>query len=100
MSLFSQKKRLLVLFGSPHGHGHTHRLLETFLHPFRENHDWEVEQVDLYELSPPTPVLVAGLAPRKRPVLLRTWTPWTKPYENATCWWWPALFTTIPFQHQ
>ena len=52
MSLFSQKKRLLVLFGSPHGHGHTHRLLEAFLHPFRENHDWEVEQVDLYELSP------------------------------------------------
>ena len=52
MSLFSQKKRLLVLFGSPHGHGHTHRLLEAFLHPFRGNHDWEVEQVDLYELSP------------------------------------------------
>lgn len=52
MSLFSQKKKMLVLFGSPQGHGHTHRLLEAFLHPFRADKSWELEVVDLYELAP------------------------------------------------
>lgn len=51
MSLF-QKKKALVLFGSPHGQGSTRRLLEAFLGPLREAGGWEVQEAGLYELSP------------------------------------------------
>ena len=51
MSLF-HKKKALVLFGSPHSHGHTARLLESFLECFRRHGGWEVEVVDLTQLAP------------------------------------------------
>ncbi len=51
MSLF-QKKKALVLFGSPQSHGHTARLLESFLECFRHHDGWEVEVADLYRLNP------------------------------------------------
>lgn len=51
MSLFS-KKKLLVLFASPHGHGYTHRLLDVFLECFHNHKGWEIEVVDLYQLAP------------------------------------------------
>ena len=51
MSLF-HKKKALVLFGSPHSHGHTAWLLESFLECFRHHGGWEVEVADLYRLNP------------------------------------------------
>ncbi len=45
-----QKKKCLVLFGSPHREGRTARLLEAFLSPLGEG--WEVELEDLFRLSP------------------------------------------------
>ena len=51
MSLF-HKKKALVLFGSPQGHGHTAQLLDSFLECFRHHGGWEVEVVDLYRLNP------------------------------------------------
>lgn len=50
MSLF--KKKMLVLYGSPHSHGCTRKLLDSFLECFQGNKAWEVEEVNLYELSP------------------------------------------------
>lgn len=52
MSLFSSKKKALVLFGSPHGHGYTRRLLDSFLECFREHKSWEIQEVDLFERAP------------------------------------------------
>lgn len=46
-----QKKKLLVLFGSPHGHGCTRKLLDSFLQGFQENKDWEVTEIDAYETA-------------------------------------------------
>ena len=51
MSLF-QKKKLLVLFGSPHSHGFTARLLDSFLECFQYHKGWEVQVVDLYQQNP------------------------------------------------
>ena len=51
MSLF-QKKKLLVLFGSPHSHGFTARLLDSFLECFQHHKGWEVQVVDLYQQNP------------------------------------------------
>ena len=50
MSLSSPQKHLLVLFCSPHSHGHTRTLLDAFLAPFPP--DWRVEVLNLYELNP------------------------------------------------
>lgn len=50
MSLF-QKKKVLVLFGSPQGHGHTRGLLDAFLEAFSENRQWQVQELNLYEES-------------------------------------------------
>lgn len=47
-----QKKKALVLFGSPHSRGCTAQLLEAFLEEFRRSAQWEMEQVDLYRLQP------------------------------------------------
>ena len=52
MSLFSSKKKVLVLFGSPHGHGYTRRLLDCFMECFQENKSWEIQEVNLYEKAP------------------------------------------------
>ncbi len=51
MSLF-HKKKALVLFGSPQGHGHTAQLLDSFLECFRHHGGWEVEVADLYRQNP------------------------------------------------
>ncbi len=51
MSLFSSKKKAVVLFGSPHGHGCTRRLLDSFLECFRENKSWEIQEFSLYEMN-------------------------------------------------
>lgn len=51
MSLFSTKKKVLVLFGSPHGYGCTRKLLDSFLECFQENKSWEVEELNLYEMN-------------------------------------------------
>ena len=51
MSLF-QKKKLLVFFGSPHSHGFTARLLDSFLECFQHHKGWEVQVVDLYQQNP------------------------------------------------
>lgn len=51
MSIFSSKKKAVVLFGSPHGHGCTQRLLDSFLECFRENKSWEIQEFSLYEMN-------------------------------------------------
>ena len=51
MGLFASKKRVLVLFCSPHGHGCTRKLLDSFLECFQENKDWEIEELNLYEMD-------------------------------------------------
>ncbi len=51
MGLFEHKKKLAVLFCSPHGQGHTRRLLESFLGRFREDKSWEIEEIDVYEAN-------------------------------------------------
>ena len=43
------KKKILVLFGSPHKEGFTRRLAESFLAPFRDSGEWEVQEWDAYE---------------------------------------------------
>ncbi len=40
-------KKILVLFGSPHGAGYTRQLLDSFLAPFLEQ-GWQVGTVDAY----------------------------------------------------
>jgi len=52
MGLFESKKRVLVLFGSPNGHGHTRKLVESFLGGFKEEKGWEIQEMNLYELQP------------------------------------------------
>lgn len=94
MSLF-HKKKALVLFGSPQGHGHTAQLLESFLECFRRHGGWEVEVADLYRLNP-HPAPAARPAPRRSVAPTRIWTPWTSPCGPAICWWWQARCTTSP----
>ena len=64
MGLFESKKKALVLFASPKGHGHTRKLLESFLEVFHEDKDWDVKEVDLYE-QPPHPCVGCGLCAKK-----------------------------------
>lgn len=45
------KKKLLVLFASPHGHGCTRKLLDSFLDCFRGNEAWEITEIDAYEAN-------------------------------------------------
>lgn len=49
MGLINRKKKLLVLFASPHSQGHTRKLLDSFTECFRENKEWAVEEVNVYE---------------------------------------------------
>lgn len=51
MSLFQQKKRLLILFCSPHSHGCTRRLLDGFMEPFKDRTDWQPVEIDTYALA-------------------------------------------------
>lgn len=51
MSLFDQKKRLLVLFCSPNSHGCTRMLLDSFLAEFKERQDWQISEIDTYALA-------------------------------------------------
>jgi multimeric flavodoxin WrbA len=44
----SDKKKVLVLFGSPHKNGHTAHLLNTFLEPFRQKH-MEVRVISAFD---------------------------------------------------
>lgn len=44
-------KKMLVLFGSPNGHGFTQRLLSSFLQPFQENKAWEITTIDAYQAN-------------------------------------------------
>ena len=60
MGLLDHKKHLLVLFASPHAHGSTRMLLESFLDVFKEKKDWDIKEVDLYE-QPPHPCVGCGL---------------------------------------
>lgn len=51
-----ENKKMLVLFGSPHNHGHTRELLESFLAPFREQKHWEIGEISAYN-SPVKPCI-------------------------------------------
>lgn len=46
---FKGKKKALVLFASPNSQGHTRKLLEGFLRDFREDQDWMIEEINVYE---------------------------------------------------
>lgn len=52
MGLLEHKKRLLVLFCSPHSHGSTRMLLDGFLGEFKERRDWQLEEMDVYGMAP------------------------------------------------
>lgn len=52
MSIFEHKKQALVLFGSPNSHGSTRMLLESFLENFKDDKDWEIQEIGLYALNP------------------------------------------------
>lgn len=52
MSLFEQKKQMLVLFCSPNPHGSTRMLLDSFLGEFKERQDWQVSETGVYGLDP------------------------------------------------
>lgn len=73
----THKKKALVLFGSPQGHGHTAQLLESFLECFRHHGGWEVEVADLYRQNP-HPAPAARPAPRRSVAPTRIWTPLDK----------------------
>ena len=64
MSLFEHKKRLLVLFSSPHSHGHTRMLLDSFLGEFRQHKEWDIQELDLYALQP-KPCTACGACAQK-----------------------------------
>lgn len=51
MSLFDQKKRLLVLFCSPNSHGNTRMLLDSFMGEFKDEPGWTVTEIDTYALG-------------------------------------------------
>ena len=72
MGLLDHKKHLLVLFASPHAHGSTRMLLESFLDVFKEKKDWDIKEVDLYEQPPhPWPLRQKGGLPVRRPGRVR-----------------------------
>lgn len=64
MGLFTRKRELLVLFSSPHSHGCTRKLLESFLECFRENDLWEITELDLYQLNV-RPCVACGACAKK-----------------------------------
>lgn len=64
MGLLDHKKHLLALFASPHPHGNTRILLESFLDAFKDRKDWDVKEVDLYE-QPPHPCMGCGFCAKK-----------------------------------
>lgn len=51
MSLFDQKKRLMVLFCSPDPHGNTRMLLDSFMEEFKGREDWQSSETDVYALG-------------------------------------------------
>lgn len=51
MGLLEHKKHLLVLFCSPDSHGCTRMLLDGFLGEFEERKDWQIQEMDTYELK-------------------------------------------------
>jgi multimeric flavodoxin WrbA len=52
LGLGKKKKKLLVLFASPHSHGYTSRLTQWFLHCFQQDNSWELELWDVFEKNP------------------------------------------------
>lgn len=64
VGLFESKKKALVLFASPKGHGHTRMLLESFLEGFKEEKGWEIEEMDLYSMEP-KPCVACGACAQK-----------------------------------
>ncbi len=64
MGLFDSKKRLLVLFCSPNGHGHTRMLLDSFLEGFKAEKGWETSEIDVYGLLP-NPCIACGQCAKK-----------------------------------
>lgn len=60
-----QKKRLLVLFCSPHPQGCTRMLLDSFLEAFRGREDWLAEEMDVYRLNPRPCVACRACAQRE-----------------------------------
>lgn len=64
MGLFESKKRVLVLFCSPNGHGHTRKLVESFLEGFKEEKGWEISETDVYGLNP-NPCVACGECAKK-----------------------------------
>ncbi|WP_300684215.1 flavodoxin family protein [Acutalibacter sp. 1XD8-36] len=51
MSLFDQKKHMMVLFCSPNSHGSTRMLLDSFMGEFKDRGDWQVSETNVYELN-------------------------------------------------
>ncbi len=64
MGIFEHKKKLAVLFCSPHGQGHTRRLTDSFLACFREDKSWEIEEIDVYEAGV-KPCIACGACGKK-----------------------------------
>ena len=64
VGLFESKKKALVLFASPKGHGHARMLLESFLEGFKEEKGWEIEEMDLYSMEP-KPCVACGACAQK-----------------------------------
>ena len=64
MGFFESKKRLLVLFCSPNGHGHTRMLLDSFLEGFKGKKEWEIKVIVLYNLHP-NPCIACGACAKK-----------------------------------
>ena len=64
MGFFESKKRLLVLFCSPNGHGHTRMLLDSFLEGFKGKKEWEIKEIDVYDLHP-NPCIACGACAKK-----------------------------------
>lgn len=52
-------KKILVILGSPRKSGHTTQMVETFLQPFREKEDCQIDFFDTYQESP-KPCIACG----------------------------------------
>lgn len=61
---FGHRKKLLVLFASPHAQGHTRQLLDSFLAGFQENRSWEIEEINVYEAKL-SPCMACGACAKK-----------------------------------
>lgn len=59
-----EDKKMLILFGSPHGNGHTRELLESFLTPFRKQEHWKITGYSAYR-SPVKPCIGCRVCARK-----------------------------------